>query len=163
MSWEGAQAYASWLSRKTGKSYHLLSEAEREYVTRAGTSTPFWWGSSISTSQANFYGTDTYGVGKTGIGGTVPVESFAPNSWGLYQVHGNVWDWTEDCWNASYRGAPSDGSASSGGDCSKRVLRGGSWNLSGLYSRSATRVNYSISAPIILYSSIRVARKLEFR
>jgi formylglycine-generating enzyme required for sulfatase activity len=100
VSWDDAKAYATWLSGKTGKTYRLLSEAEREYVARAGTTTPYWWGASISTSQAN------YNSSKT-----VPVDSFQPNPWGLYQVHGNVWEWVEDCYNDTYIGALSDGSA----------------------------------------------------
>src|SRR5207302_6940801 len=101
MSWDDAKAYLAWLSRKTGKSYRLLSETEREYVTRAGRSTPFWWGPSISTSQANYNGNYTYGGGSKGEyrEKTVPVASFQPNPWGLYQVHGNVWEWTEDCYH----------------------------------------------------------------
>jgi formylglycine-generating enzyme required for sulfatase activity len=131
VSWDDAKAYVAWLSRKTGKTYRLLSEAEREYVTRAGTATPFWWGASISASQANYDGTETYRGGPKGEyrQKTVPVDAFPPNAWGVYQVHGNVWDWVEDCWNASYVGAPTDGSAWVSGDCSHRVIRGGSWNF----------------------------------
>jgi len=130
VSWNDATAYAAWLSRKTGRTYHLLSEAEREYVTRAGTTTPFWWGTSISPQQANYNGTTTYGNGPTGEyrQRTLPVDSFAPNPWGLYQVHGNVWEWTQDCWHDSYAGAPSDGSTWATGNCSLRVRRGGAWN-----------------------------------
>jgi formylglycine-generating enzyme required for sulfatase activity len=124
VSWNDAKAYVAWLSRKTGKTYRLPSEAEREYVTRAGTTTPFWWGSSISTSQANYNGNYTYGGGARGEyrEKTLPVDTFQPNPWGLYQVHGNVSEWVEDCWNDS---APSDGSAWTSGDCSSRVVRGG--------------------------------------
>src|SRR5207248_8530070 len=91
----------------TGKNYRLLSEVEREYVTRAGTATPFWWGSSISTSQANYDGRFIYGGGAKGEfrRRTLPVDSFQPNTWGLFQVHGNVWEWVEDCWHESYQGA----------------------------------------------------------
>jgi formylglycine-generating enzyme required for sulfatase activity len=121
VSFDDAKAYAKWISKKTGKNYRLLSEAEREYVTRAGTRTVFWWGSSISTEQANYI--DAKGI----RGSTLPVESFQPHPWGLYQVHGNVQEWTEDCWNKTYEGAPQDGSAWTAGDCSKRVIRGGSW------------------------------------
>ena len=96
---------------KTGKEYRLLSEAEREYAARAGTTTPFWWGSSITPEQANYDGsTDPYkGGGAKGEyrQKTLPVKSFKPNPWGLYQVHGNVWEWVEDCWNGNYDGAPS--------------------------------------------------------
>jgi formylglycine-generating enzyme required for sulfatase activity len=130
VSWNDATAYAAWLSRKTGKTYRLLSEAEREYVTRAGSTTPFWWGGSISPQQANYDGNYTYGNGPKGEyrERTVPVDSFQPNPWGLYQVHGNVWEWTQDCYHDSYAGAPLDGSAWATGDCSSRVLRGGAWN-----------------------------------
>jgi formylglycine-generating enzyme required for sulfatase activity len=129
VSWDDANAYVGWLSRKTGKIYRLLSEAEREYVTRAGTTTPFWWGASISTQQANYNGNYAYGAEATGVSRrqTVPVDSFQPNPWGLYQVHGNVWEWTEDCWHDDYTGAPSDGSAWTSGGCSDRVIRGGAW------------------------------------
>ena len=130
VNWDDAKAYAKWLSGKTGKDYRLLSEAEWEYACRAGTSTPFWWGSSISTEQANYDGNYTFGGGRKGEyrQRTVPVKSFEPNPWGLYQVHGNVGEWCEDCWNESYNGAPSDGSAWTAGDCAFRLLRGGSWD-----------------------------------
>jgi formylglycine-generating enzyme required for sulfatase activity len=127
VSWNDAKAYAAWLSRKTGKDYRLLSEAEREYVTRAGTTTPFWWGSSISTSQANYNPLgEAEGVYRRK---TEPVDSFEPNPWGLYRVHGNVWEWVEDCYHLRYDRAPSDGSPWTTLTCSLRVLRGGSWVL----------------------------------
>jgi formylglycine-generating enzyme required for sulfatase activity len=110
VNWDDVKAYAAWLSRKTGKSYRLLSEAEREYVTRAGSTTPFWWGSSITPKQANYDGTaEPYrGGGSKGEyrRRTVPVDSFEPNLWGFYNVHGNVWEWTEDCWNFSTGATP---------------------------------------------------------
>jgi formylglycine-generating enzyme required for sulfatase activity len=130
VNWDDAQAYVKWLSDKTGKKYRLPSEAEWEYVARAGTATPFWWGKSITPEQANYNGDYAYsGGGSKGENRqkTVPVKSFEPNPWGLYQVHGNVWGWTEDCWNKNYEGAPKDGSAWTIGDCGKHVLRGGSW------------------------------------
>ncbi len=145
VNWNDAQAYVAWLSKKTGKSYRLLSEAEREYVTRAGTKTPFWWGSSITPEQANYDGSvDPYkGGGAKGEyrQKTLPVKSFKPNPWGLYQVHGNVWEWVEDCWHGNYEGAPADGSAWTTGDCKYRVLRGGSWNVYPQILRAAYRVN----------------------
>jgi formylglycine-generating enzyme required for sulfatase activity len=142
VSWNQAKAYTVWLSKKTGASYRLLSEAEREYVARAGATTPFWWGSSITPDQANYDGNYVYGGG--GSKGefrrkTLPVKWFQPNAWGLYQVHGNVWEWTEDCWNGSYTGAPEDGSAWTTGDCRQRVLRGGSWFLDPKNLRAANR------------------------
>jgi formylglycine-generating enzyme required for sulfatase activity len=144
VSWDDAKAYVTWLAKKTGKSYRLLSEAEREYVTRAGTTTPFWWGKSISTNQANYNGAP-FGRGAKGQsrGRTVPVDSFEPNPWGLYQVHGNIYDWTEDCWIDSYKGAPADGSARTSGDCSYRVIRGGSWDYNPEYLRSASRLGWN--------------------
>jgi formylglycine-generating enzyme required for sulfatase activity len=113
-----AKAYASWLSLKTGHTYRLLSEAEREYITRAGTTTAFWWGSSITPEQANYNSSRRM---------TLPVDSFMPNPWGFYQVHGNVWDWMQDCWNDSLAGIPEDGLARLTGDCSRQSLRGGAW------------------------------------
>jgi formylglycine-generating enzyme required for sulfatase activity len=152
VSWDDANAYVTWLSLKTHKNYRLPSEAEREYVTRAGTTTPFWWGASISTKRANYDGRSTYGQEPKGEyrGTTVPVDSFAPNSWGLYQMHGNVWEWTEDCYHDSYTGAPTDGAAVLGsgggrrreiaGACyGRRVARGGSWDTDPWELRSAAR------------------------
>src|SRR5262249_49663403 len=131
VSWEDAKAFVAWLSKKTVKSYRLLTEAEREYVTRAETTTPFWWGASISTSQANYNGNYSYGDVTKGEWRqkTVPVNSFEPNAFGLYNVHGNVHDWVEDCYIDTYSGAPMDGSArqAMSGTCRYRVLRGGSW------------------------------------
>ncbi len=122
ISWDDARTYAKWLSEKTGKQYRLLSEAEREYVTRAGSLTPYWWGETITSGKANYGAQHAKLPGKT-----VPVQTFEPNAWGLYQVHGNVWEWVEDCWKDNYQEAPTDGSAWTAGKCSSRVLRGGSW------------------------------------
>jgi formylglycine-generating enzyme required for sulfatase activity len=138
VNWEDAKAFVEWLSRKTGKPYRLLTEAEREYVARAGTTTPYWWGSTISTSQANYDGTFEDRWRKT----TVSVRSFKANPWGLYNVHGNVWEWVEDCWHDSYQGAPNDGSAWTTGDCVRRVLRGGSWVDNPGRLRAASRFRY---------------------
>jgi formylglycine-generating enzyme required for sulfatase activity len=144
VSWNDAKAYVAWLSRKTGKTYRLLSEAEREYVTRAGTSTPFWWGSAITTNHANYDPRDSYdtngGTQESYRQKTEPVDSFEPNPWGLYQVHGNVWEWTEDCYHGGFNGAPTDGSAWTTQDCSLRILRGGSWNFTPSYLRAAYRL-----------------------
>jgi formylglycine-generating enzyme required for sulfatase activity len=143
VSWKDAKEYVRWLSRKTGQDYRLPSEAEWEYAARAGTESPFFTGSCISTDQANYDGNYDYGGcgAKTGLyrAKTLPVGSLASNPWGLYDVLGNVWEWTEDCWNDSYQGAPSDGSAWTEGDCSRRVLRGGSWNFRPALVRSANR------------------------
>jgi formylglycine-generating enzyme required for sulfatase activity len=161
VSWDDAKAYVEWLSRKTGKIYRLLSEAEREYVTRAGTTTPFWWGSSITPKQANYDGNYTYGGGPKGESRlhTVRVDSFEPNPWGPYNIHGNVWEWVEDCWNDSNRGQPGDGQVRMTGECNKRVLRGGSWNSSPQYLRSTYRGAYPIGTRITSFG-FRVARTL---
>ena len=161
VSWDDAQAYVGWLSEKTGKRYRLPSESEWEYVARAGTRTPFSTGVTISTEQANYDGNFTYGSGRKGVyrGETVPVGTFGANAWGLHDVHGNVWEWTEDCWNGSYAGAPADGSAWGSGDCSDRVLRGGAWSNEPGLLRSALRVG-SISAGRGSNSGFRLARTL---
>ena len=148
VKWDDAQAYVAWLSRKTGKGYRLLSEAEREYVTRAGTTTPFWTGSTISKNQANF-----------STNKTVPVGSFQPNPFGFYQVHGNVLEWTEDCWNGNYNGALTYGSAWTSGDCISRVLRGGSWVSGPLGLRAADRYK-GTSDFRYSFIGLRVARTL---
>jgi formylglycine-generating enzyme required for sulfatase activity len=135
VSWEDARSYTKWLSRKTGKTYRLPSEAEREYFARAGTSTPFWWGKSISSKQAKYGGSPLDAV----LGRTVSVKSFKPNPWGIYQVHGNVWEWTADCWNENYEGAPANGSAWMTGDCSQHVVRGGAYHVLSNWMRASVR------------------------
>jgi formylglycine-generating enzyme required for sulfatase activity len=162
VSWDDAKSYVAWLSRKTGKTYRLLSEAEREYVTRAGTSTAFWSGSTISTEQANYDGNGSYGYGSKGQyrNRAVSVDSFRANPWGLYQVHGNVREWTEDCWNNNYNGAPTDGSPWTLGDCARRVLRGGSWVDYPANVRSALRNYAPVSSGRSAAVGFRVARTL---
>jgi formylglycine-generating enzyme required for sulfatase activity len=161
VDWNDATAYTRWLAEITGRPYRLLTEAEWEYVARAGTSTPFWWGSSISTNQANYDGRYVYRGGgakgesrqkqklRDGLKAYLPqrneesmvaVDQFAPNPWGLYQVHGNVWEWCEDVWHNNYDGAPTDGSAwLVGGEQARRVLRGGSWSGDPWDLRAAVR------------------------
>jgi formylglycine-generating enzyme required for sulfatase activity len=146
VNWDDAKSYAAWLSRETGKTYRLLSEAEHEYVTRAGTTTPFWWG---STPKQATYNTER----------TVTVDSFEANPWGLFNVHGNVWEWTEDCWNDSNRGNPGDGSARTTGNCSKHVVRGGSWGLDPQNLRAAYRIRYPTDSRYF-HLGFRLARAL---
>ena len=146
VSWADAQAYVAWVSRETGRPYRLLSEAEWEYVARAETTGTYWWDGWFSTgadhAYAN-YGTDTCCEGKAAGADrwmhTSPVGSFEANAFGLVDTAGNVWEWVADCWHDSYRGAPSDGSAWTSGDCGSRVLRGGSWYDSPRNLRSADR------------------------
>lgn len=164
VSWEDTQTYIDWLSRKSGKSYRLLSESEWEYAARAGTTTPFAFGETLSADQANYNGQYTYGSGTKGVNRkqTVPVGRFPANVFGLHDMHGNVWEWVEDCWHVedNYEDAPADGSARRLGgcvidaiihstcrsekprilrDCVIRAIRGGSWVNGPSVLRSATR------------------------
>ncbi len=162
VSWVDAQSYVRWLSEKTGQLYRLPSEAEWEYACRAGTRTAFSMGDTISTEQANYDGNFTFNDGPRGafLQGTSKFGLFQPNPWGLFDMHGNVWEWTQDVVHENYLGAPADGSAwEQGGDTARRVLRGGSWLYNPRYLRSAVRNGYSA----VLANDIvgfRVARKL---
>ena len=143
VSWDDTKAYTRWLSRKTGKTYRLLSEAEWEYAARAGTSTAYWWGATASHEYAN-YGKDQCCEGlASGVDrwvNTSPAGSFDANAFGLHDMHGNVREWVEDCYADSYSaGQPSDGSAFTKSSCSSRVIRGGSWDCNPQTLRSAYR------------------------
>lgn len=141
VSWIDAQQYVNWLSDKTGRDYRLPSESEWEYATRAGTTGRFNTGDCITTDQANFDGRGPALGCEEGVfrAQTLPVASFAPNAFGLHDSHGNVWEWVEDCWNDNYLNAPTDGSAWRSGDCTRAVIRGGSWDFNGGFQRSAVR------------------------
>ncbi|NJR59806.1 MAG: formylglycine-generating enzyme family protein [Cyanobacteria bacterium CRU_2_1] len=142
VSWHEAVEFCDRLSRHTGKPYHLPSEAEWEYACRAGTTTPFHFGDTIAPELANYNGNYTYGTGVKGQyrAETTPVGSFKPNRFGLYDMHGNVWEWCADHWHENYQGAPIDGSAwIAGGNSESRLLRGGSWNCNPRDCRSASR------------------------
>jgi formylglycine-generating enzyme required for sulfatase activity len=135
VNWNDAQSYVVWLSKITGKPYRLLSEAEYEYAARAGSTTAYPWGDAIGKNNANCNGCGSQWDNRQ----TAPVGSFAANGFGLYDMVGNVWEWTQDCYYDSYTSAPSDGSALTYGDCRVRVLRGGSWDNYPRFSRSADR------------------------
>ena len=162
ISWMDVQLYLHWLSEKTGQVYRLPSEAEWEYACRAGTKTAFSFGDSITTEQANYDGHYTYNGSPRGayLQGTNKVSAFQPNPWGLFDMHGNVWEWTQDTVHDNYVGAPVDGSAwEEGGDPVRRILRGGSWLYNPRYLRSSVRNGFSA----VLANDIvgfRVARKL---
>ena len=146
VSWHDAQQFVRWLSRVTGKRYRLPSEAEWEYAARAGTRTAYPWGTRASHTYAN-YGKDEccggHAAGRDRWIHTAPVGSFPPNRFGLYDMQGNVWEWVEDCWHRTYRGAPVTGRAwLSGGNCRERVYRGGSWDRYPQVLRSAYRFKY---------------------
>ena len=155
VSWHDVQQYLSWLSAEMGESYRLPSEAEWEYAARAGTETRYWWGNDLGRGRANCDGCGSQWDDEQ----TAPVGSFTPNGFGLYDVHGNVREWVQDCWNDSYRGAPSDGRAWSRGDCSFRVARGGSWTSSAEFVRVSFRGTYYTDRSIISIG-FRIARTL---
>ena len=143
VSWDDAKAYVAWLSRKTGKHYRLPSESEWEYAARAGATTPFAFGAAITSDQANYDGRTAFGDGKVGVfrEKTMPVGSFKPNAFGLYDMHGNVWEWIEDCWSEEYDAkTPADGKPLLSGSCGGRVMRGGSWEDYAGDIRAAARV-----------------------
>jgi formylglycine-generating enzyme required for sulfatase activity len=155
VSWDDAQVYVAWLSKKTGMPYRLLSEAEWEYAARAGTTTRYPWGDEPDTNHANFRDSGSQWSGKQ----TAPVGSFEPNAFGLHDMIGNVWEWLQDCWNNSYSGAPTDGSAWEAGDCGRRVVRGGSWDS---YPENARVADRSGDGPTVRYFGLgfRLARTL---
>ena len=158
VSWEDAQSYVSWLSRQTGEEYRLPTEAEWEYAARAGTTTKYSWGNEIGVNRANCRPTEEYGTCGDRFEYTAPVGSFAANPWGLHDMHGNVWEWVQDCGPGNYADAPADGSAWLSGDCSVRVVRGGSWISYPWFLRAAYR--YGISSGYRYFSGFRVARTL---
>ena len=135
VSWDDAKEYVAWLSARTGGSYRLLSEAEWEYAARAGSESKYSWGDEIGTGRANCW------LDECGdrFDRTAPVGSFPANAFGLHDMHGNVWEWVEDCWNSDYAGAPANGGAWLSGDCTDRVVRGGSWYSDPRALRSAYR------------------------
>ena len=136
VNWHDARAYAAWLSEQTGKRYRLPSESEWEYAARAGTETAYSWGNEIGVNRANWH---DYGCC------TAPVGSFEPNAFGLFDMHGNVWEWVEDCWHENYEGAPSDGSAWTSGGDGDFVQRGGCWSDDPWNLRAANRLGCSPS------------------
>jgi formylglycine-generating enzyme required for sulfatase activity len=143
VSWQDAVAFCQRLSEKLGNQYRLPSEAEWEYACRAGTTTPFYFGATLTSDLANYRGTETYAHGPEGQdrAQTTDVGVFSPNAFGLYDMHGNVWEWCADHWHESYQGAPSDGSARTDNNNYMRLLRGGSWFNDPRWCRSAYR-NY---------------------
>jgi formylglycine-generating enzyme len=173
VSWHEAQAYTRWLSEKTGQTYRLLSEAEWEYAARAGTNTQAFWGDSEEEACQYANGVDLSLVDRfpkaqwenvapchDGHVFTAPVGSFQPNSFGLYDMEGNVFEWVTDCWAKNYDGAPTDGSARIDGDCSKRVNRGGSWTSTPTGLRSTHRDEDHVERTRVVDLGFRVARSL---
>jgi formylglycine-generating enzyme required for sulfatase activity len=160
VSWDDiTREYLPWLQRKTGKAYRLLTDPEWEYAARAGTKTPFATGATISTIQANYDGTTAYGNGKKGLyrQRTVEVGVFAASPFGLNDMHGNVWEWVQECYG--YSGPSTDGAAVTFGDCTRRILRGGSWSSAPQDLRSASRDKITPDTRN-RYIGFRVARTL---
>ena len=167
VSWEDAGAYVDWLSRKTGKSYRLLSESEWEYAARAGTDTSRFWGDDGNHACAHANGADRSTAASAGALGiaacndgyayTAPVGNYHANGFGLHDMLGNVGEWTQDCWRGDYTDAPSDGRAVQRGDCALRAVRGGAWDDAPTGLRAAYRVGSPTT--VRLYSrGFRVAR-----
>ena len=171
VSYEDTMPYLAWLSEKTNRKYRLLTEAEWEYAARAGSDKTRFWGNSPDQACkfANVFNPATMAKYKDsdrvafrcddGYVETAPVGSLKPNGFGLYDMLGNVWEWVDDCWNISYGGAPSDGSAWNTGDCAKRVVRGGGWYYGPRNVRAAKRLP---TAPVQRSHDLgfRVARSL---
>lgn len=167
LNWEDARSYVAWLNEKLRKPgappptgpYRLPSEAEWEYAARGGTVTSRWWGNEIGKGNAN-----CNGCGSKWDGGRIaPVGSFGPNPFGLYDMLGNVWEWTADCWHDSYMNAPKDASAWITPDCRKRALRGGSWSNVPAFIRSAARIGADSNGEdfdYANYAGFRVARSV---
>lgn len=170
VSWNDARAYAQWLAKKTGKRYRLPTEAEWEYAARAGSVAARYWGDDPVqacrfANVADQSRLQTWGFGQKhectdGHYFTAPAGGYAPNRFGLYDMLGNAWEWTEDCWNASYAGAPADGSAWLAGDCAQRVCRGGSWSTVPRFARAAARYKNSADHRDNL-TGFRLARTVE--
>jgi formylglycine-generating enzyme required for sulfatase activity len=144
VSWYDATKFCQKLSQITGKKYSLPSESQWEYACRAGTTTPFYFGETITSELVNYYGNYTYANAPKGIyrKETTNVGIFPPNAFGLYDMHGNVGEWCADEWHSNYDGSPTDGSVWLDGDKDRSPLRGGSWAYSPIYCRSAFRINY---------------------
>jgi formylglycine-generating enzyme required for sulfatase activity len=152
ITWNETNEYAAWLTARTGKTYRLLTESEYEFVSRAGSVSPYFWGDSAedacqfaNTADAAFkaeHPREATLACNDGYVYTSPVGHYRPNSFGLYDITGNVWSWTQDCWHPNYIGAPGNGSAwksELSGDCSKRVVRGASWTFNPTDLRSSYR------------------------
>lgn len=158
VTWNDAVSFCQKLSEKTGKTYRLPSEAEWEYACRAGTTTAFHFGETVTPDLVNYDGNNPYGSAPKGLyrQETTPVGSFPPNAFGLYDMQGNVWEWCADPWHGNYNGAPSDGTSWTTGGDSNRVLRGGSWDDDAVHCRAADR-HYNSAGLSCRYGGFRVA------
>lgn len=156
VSWDDAQLFVQWLSKTSGKSYRLPTEAEWEYAMRGGTSSRYWWGEQMQTGKANCKDCGEPWQRDA----PVNVGSFAPNPFGLHDMNGSVWEWVSDCWHNSYKGAPADARSWDEANCRVRVIRGGSWREGASYMPSSTRFKYDASVRHS-QNGFRVARDLK--
>ncbi|WP_019499176.1 formylglycine-generating enzyme family protein [Pseudanabaena sp. PCC 6802] len=159
VSWNAAKEFCAKLSELTGKNYRLPSEAEWEYACRAGTTTPFYFGETITPELVNYGGNYPYGEAPKGESRqqTTAVGIFSPNAFGLYDMHGNVWEWCEDNWHENYQGAPTDGRAwVDRKKSTNHVSRGGSWSNNAYFCRSAYRINSYADFDLKYYVGFRV-------
>ena len=165
VSWEDiTEQFIPWLNKTTGKQYRLPSEAEWEYAARAGSETKYSWGNQDPVCRDGASNGARFDDNNNCDGiGIAPVASYSANAFGLYDMHGNVFEWTQDCWNKSYEGAPSDGTAWLSGDCSRRVLRGGSSIVTPDLLRSAIRLSSVFSSTSIRFdgNGFRLARTID--
>lgn len=171
LDWNDAQAYVTWLSKRTGKRYRMLSEAEYEYATRAGTTTAYWWGEDATAACEYANGADLDAKAHKDFGKwrvnnchdgyvhTAPVTTLKANAFGLFGMAGNSWSWVADCWNDSYYNAPADGSANLAGICTQHIVRGGSWAERPEMLRSAKR-GWNYATVRFAMNGLRVAREL---
>jgi formylglycine-generating enzyme required for sulfatase activity len=156
VSWDEAQLYLKWLGTVSAKPYRLPTEAEWEYAARGGTTAKYWWGEQMKAGNSSCKGCGLPWMEDR----PPPVGSFVANPFGLYDMNGSVWEWVADCWHASYKGAPADGSAWAAPNCQSRVIRGGSWREDGSYMLSTTRFKYDASVRQG-QNGFRVARSLD--
>jgi formylglycine-generating enzyme required for sulfatase activity len=159
INWDEAKQYVAWLAQMTGQPYRLPSEAEWEYAARAGTTTAYPWGDEIGVGNANCKGCGSRWDNRE----TSPVGSFNPNAFGLFDMHGNLWQWVEDCYEESLNGVPPDGSARTSGNCQRRVIRGGSWFYGPDFLRSSNRLGDDPGGRGFYVVGFRVARTLRYR
>ena len=147
VSWNNAVDFCQKLSQQTGREYRLPSEAEWEYACRGGTTTPFHFGETITTELANYNGTSIYASEPKGkhLQRTTDVGIFPPNAFGLYDMHGNVWEWCQDDWHNNYIDAPKDGSGWTSRSGNTKLLRGGSLDLNPENCRSAYRIDLNLA------------------
>jgi formylglycine-generating enzyme required for sulfatase activity len=161
ISYWDAVDYADWLSERTGRACRLPTEAEWEYACRAGTTTPFWTGETLTTEQANYHGHYAYGSGPKGVcrEQTTPVRLFPPNPWGLHDMHGNVWEWCASAYDADYTGRERDDASRDRANDGPLAVRGGSWISSPAWVRSANRFGLD-PADRLINLGFRLARSL---